>query len=124
MGVSCVLAAAIAAAIAACAAGTSKNAPVDSPAGAVCGDGVCTPQEIETCPQDCGSQGSGSGTGSGSSQLDAGVQVTVDAGSGSGSGSGSLNCNNPVVIFECEACVIGDCSGGTTVAACDVCLGI
>jgi hypothetical protein len=90
----------------------------------MCGDGVCTPEEVESCPQDCGTPG-GSDAGVTGNRLDAGL-VVIDAGSSgvdAGSG-GALNCNDPTVILDCEECILGTCTGGTTFSACEVCLGI
>jgi hypothetical protein len=117
MGPSCALAVAIAAA---CAGGTKLD-PADA-SSSTCGDGVCTPQKVQSCPQDCGRRGSqqidaGSAfldSGSGSQHLDASV---VDA------GSGGLVCNDPTVIAACALCLVGGPCNGVTVAQCQACLG-
>lgn len=123
-----VLVCAIAFAVA-CASGT--KAGTSDASGSVCGDGVCDPSEITSCPKDCGSGSGSCGDGVCESNespatcpedchvaADAGM-VTIDA------GSGALDCNSDEVAAECVLCLLDDvCEGDITVAACEVCAGI
>ena len=138
-----------AACVAACSSSnTAGDQTIDAPqVSSTCGDGICAPDEIVSCPQDCGSDigsdGSGSDLGSGSDDVECAGSDAVcgngvceppcesatncpgDCGAGSdGSGSASgLNCDSKDVEEACIWCLGLDlCIGtGISIASCDAC---
>ncbi|HTR52880.1 MAG TPA: hypothetical protein VMJ10_19330 [Kofleriaceae bacterium] len=154
MRITIALACALAAAAVACGSSTSGGSGGSPDAYTPrCGDGVCDSSEVDSCPQDCGTQqqhatcGNGvcepgetaatcpsdCGSGSGSAVCGDGIcEQGEDATScpqdcGSGSGSGVLDCSDETVLEECIDCLIVDpttCMGDINATNCAVCLGV
>jgi hypothetical protein len=95
----------------------------------MCGDGECSADEVNSCPQDCGNP-VGSGSGSGSAKCgdfvcqgppngtEDATNCPQDCGSGSGSGNGSgcgVDCNDPNTLL---GCFLGTCTDATLCATC------
>jgi hypothetical protein len=99
--------------LAACSSGNSGGTPnVDAFSVPTCGDGICSPSEVDTCPVDCGNHA-----------VDAGVPVDAfvvppDAGSG-----GPLDCSDPNTLLSCFECVELQMCVGVDASDCETCLG-
>jgi hypothetical protein len=128
-GLICILAAAAAYA---CSNSSTHHTP-DARHIPSCGDGICEPAEVNTCPQDCGMSMAcnhdgicndgetntscpddcGGMPGSGSS----------GSGSGSGGGSGALNCTDQNTLIGCLACLaINVCTPPINATDCTTCI--
>jgi hypothetical protein len=88
----------------------------------VCGDGMCSSSEVNSCQADCGGGGAtnpvcGDGSCTGTETANS---CPSDCTSGNPGGSGS-NAACPADLLECIGCFIGTCPAGHTQDSCIAC---
>jgi len=134
-GIFCALTGAMLFVVACSFGGSQGNPPMpdsSTTSGAHCGDGVCSPSEVNSCPQDCGGGSNNNANavcGNGVCETSKGETAqscpSDCAGSGSNTGSnGSGNGMCPADPTDCLNCILGQgtCPNGLDMNGCVQCL--